>query len=340
MFAMFVFRCAKRSFSARKEAGRAIRNASVMKRLVLLTAAAGAASAIALRPAVGADAMRYVGGSTPIDADSLMFLAQSQGYFARAGVDIDVKPMNSGDAIAAAIIGGEMAIGSMNVVSLAIAHQNGIALKIVAPGPVYNSRFTGTKMMVRNDSTIADASDLNGKTVAVNVLRGSAHLAAQAWIDKHGGDSKSVRWMESPYSLMEGALDAGRVDAALISEPAATKARLTCRLLADAHAAIAPQWLIAAYVSTESWITAHRDAMRRIRTALKQTAVWYNGNHAATVPLIATLAKQDPDVVANSMRALFGENVEAGLIQPVIDVAARYGVLKAPFPADQLIAPT
>ncbi len=310
-----------------------------MNRFELLCASAGLAFASVARPLSAQDAARYLGGSTPIEGDALMFLAQSQGYFSRAGIEVDVNAMNSGDATAAAVIAGDIAIGSMNTVSLAIAHQNGIPLKMIAPGAQYDSaRSAGTQLMVRKDSTITGGSGLNGKTVAVNVLRGTAHLAGQAWIAKHGGDPKTVRWIESPFALMPAAVESGRVDAAVISEPAATRAQATCKSLGPPNDAIAATWLISMYVSTAGWIAAHPDATRRMRAALKQTAVWYDANHAASVPAVAALTKQDPDVIAKSVRSIYGVSTDAALIQPVIDVAARYGVLTAPFPAAELIA--
>jgi hypothetical protein len=75
-----------------------------------------------------------------------------------------------------------------------------------------------------------------------------------------------------------------------------------------------------------------------VRTALKATATWYNANHAASIPAVAAITKQEPDIIAKSVRSLYGTDAEPRLIQPVIDVAARFGVLKAPFPATELIA--
>ncbi len=77
------------------------------------------------------DATKNVGAGTPIEGDSLMFLALSDGYFARAGVDVEMRAFNSGEAIAAAIVGGDVALGSMNTVSLANAHLNGVPIKII-----------------------------------------------------------------------------------------------------------------------------------------------------------------------------------------------------------------
>jgi NitT/TauT family transport system substrate-binding protein len=309
-----------------------------MKRSAFLGSSLALAAVAAPQFGFAQDTTHYVAGSTPIEGDVLMFLAQSQGYFSRAGVNVDVSPMMSGDAIASATIAGDVAIGSMNCVSLAIAHQNGIPLKIIAAGAQYDSHFGGTQLMVREDSPVTKGSDLNGKTIAVNVLRGTAHLAGQAWVSKHGGDAASVRWIETPFSVMQSALEAGRIDAGVINEPSATRARTTCRSLGKPNDAIALSWLISAYVATESWITAHPDAARRVHSALRATAVWYNANHAASIPAVAAITKQEPDTIAKSVRSLYGLDASPGLIQPVIDVAARFGVLKGPVAANDLIA--
>jgi NitT/TauT family transport system substrate-binding protein len=310
-----------------------------MRRRELLCAAAGGTVFAAFPARMSAQSeQHFVGAATPIEGDCLPFLAQSEGFFSRAGVDVDVRAMNSGEATAAALIGGDLAIGSMNTVSLANAHENGVPLKIVWPGALYDSSVPGSQLMVRKDSAIRSGRDLNGKTVAVNVLRGSAQLSARAWIDKHGGDSATVQWAEMPFSVMAAALVAERVDAASISEPSATAARETCRSLGPPNDAIARRFLIGQFVSTDAWIRAHPDAAREMRTALHAAAVWYNTHRAESVPAVAKLTRQEPEVIAHSIRSLFGESLDPALIQPFIDVAARYGILKRSFPAVELIA--
>jgi NitT/TauT family transport system substrate-binding protein len=304
-----------------------------MKRSAVLVALASS-----LAPLGAQETPRYLAAGTPIEGDVLVFLAQSEGYFARAGVEVEVRAMSSGDAIAAAIVAGELALGSMNVVSLALAHQNGIPLHIVAPGAVYDSSVPGSQLMVRKDAPYRSAADLNGKTIAVNVLKGSAYLTAQAWVDRNGGDAKSVRWVEVPFSAMAAALEAGRIDAASIAEPAATAARATCRSLGAPNDAVGRTYLISAYVTSDSWLERHRDAARRIRAALRSAAIWYDANHAQSVAAVAALTKQDPAVVAKSIRSIFGQTLEPGLVQPMVDVAARYGILSHSFPAAELIA--
>lgn len=294
---------------------------------------------VALGGTAGAqEAARVAAAGTPIEGDALIFLAQSEGYFSRSGLDVDVHAMNSGEAIAAAIVGGDVALGSMNTVSLASAHLNGIPFKIIGAGALYDSSVPGSQIMVAKDGSYKTAADLKGKTIAVNVLKGTAQLSAHVWVDKNGGDSAGMRWIEMPFSAMAAALAAGRIDVASIAEPWATAARATCRSLGVPNAAIANRFLLSQYVSSQSWIDAHRDAARRIREALRQTAIWYDSHRPESVAPVAALTKQDPAIVAKSVRSLFGDETSPALIQPVLDVAAHYGLIKNTFPATELIA--
>ena len=296
--------------------------------------AAGPAQLLAQSPSL----QHFPAAATPIEGDALMWVAQSAGYFAREGIDLTIQSMSSGEATAAAIVGGDIVLGSMNTLSLATAHQNGIDLKAVAGGPLFDAGHGGSQVLVKKDSPINSGADLKGKTIAVNVLHGSAQISVEAWIDKHGGDAKTVNWVEMPFAAMQAALEQGRIDAGQVAQPWATSALTTCRSLGPPNAAIAPRFLVGAYVSLGSWVAAHRDAARRISTALSKCAHWYNTKPEESVQAVATLTKQDPAVVARSARSLFGESVTPALLQPEIDVGAKYGLLKTSFPASEIIA--
>ena len=71
---------------------------------------------------------------------------------------------------------------------------------------------------------------------------------------------------------------------------------------------------------------------------MSKAAHWYNTDPAGSVQAVAELTKQDPAVVAKSVRSIFGETIEPALLQPVIDVGARYAMLKRSFPASEIIA--
>ncbi len=280
---------------------------------------------------------RYSAGATPVEGDAVIFLAQSDGSFTKAGLTIDIQKLASGEAIAAGVTSGDIAIGSMNTLSLAIAHQNGIDLKIIAPGVLYDNAHTGSQIFIPKTLPYSSGRDLNGKTFAVNVLHGAAQLFAESWIDKRGGDSKTIRWIEMSFSIMEPALIAGRIDGALIVPPFATSALTTCRSLGPPGDGIAARFLTSCYVVTQPWLAAHRDAAARFNTVISSTARRYNNDPASSVQAVAELTRQDPAVIVKAVRAIFGEKVDPALIQPVIDSGAKYGLLKRSFPVSEII---
>jgi NitT/TauT family transport system substrate-binding protein len=312
-----------------------------MRRQTVLTGL-GAALAVpytGLRGARAADMVTLRVGNAPIDSSSEIFAAQSEGFLAKAGIAVEIQSFTNGNAIAAAVVSGSLDIGGINVLSLASAHEKGLPLKILASGSTYTTKNPTTVMLVPIASPLKTARDLNGKTVAVNVLQGIAHVSAESWIDKNGGDSKQVKFIELPFSSMPAALVANRVDAAVSAEPQYTQSRNDTRLFGKSYDGIGDLWMIDAWTVSEAWLGANPDVARRFSDAMQQAAVWANRNHDKTAELVSAATKIDISIVREMHRATFLEHMNLGVVQPVIDVGAQYGALSARFPAIDLVYP-
>jgi NitT/TauT family transport system substrate-binding protein len=240
---------------------------------------------------------------------------------------VDSQIMSNGAATIAAIMGGSIDLGGSNSLSFLQAREKGLPLKIVAPQAIYRTGSASTALVTSKDSPLRTGRDLTGKVVGVNALGGSPHIAVKAWIDKNGGDAAAVHFIELTFPSMPAAIAGGRVDAAMIAEPALTAALVNGRLMGDAYGAIGPLWLSDAIVATEAWIEAHGDEAHRFAQALHATALWANRNHDKTADISARTLKIDPAVVRTMRRAVFAETVTPRLLQPVIDAGATYGAL-------------
>ncbi len=97
--------------------------------------------------------------------------------------------------------------------------------------------------------------------------------------------------------------------------------------------------MIDAWTASQAWLTANPDVARRFSNAMQQAAVWANRNHDKTAELVSAATKIDLSIVREMHRATFLEHVNLGVVQPVIDVGAKYGALSAPFPAADLFYP-
>src|ERR1700722_10480281 len=163
--------------------------------VVMSTPPAGAQSLIAVKV-----------GTLPTDGCSVIFYAKELGFFQKNGLDVDIQTMPSGPAIAAAVAGGALDVGVANVATVAQARLHGLPLRYIAPSSMAEPSTMTDVVMVASDSAIRTGADLNNKIVAINGLKDLQQITASAWVDKHGGDSKTLHFIEMPIPQMAAAL--------------------------------------------------------------------------------------------------------------------------------------
>jgi NitT/TauT family transport system substrate-binding protein len=278
--------------------------------------------------------------TTPVDIGAEVFYAQDKGFLKNNGLDAQIQVISNGAAITAAVMSGAIDIAQANIASLASAHEAGLDVVIVAPAGQYSSKTPTTALVVTKNSPIKTGKDLNGKTIAGNGLKNITQVGAFAWMDKNGGDTSTTKFVEMPFPDMPGALTAGRIDAAVIAEPelSAALAKGEVRVLANCYDAIAKDFMIGAWFTTGTWAKAHPDLVKRFSKAMSQTAEWANKNQAASGELLTKYTKIE--VAPNMKRAVYADKLTPALVQPLIDGAAKYGITKKSFPANDIIDPS
>jgi NitT/TauT family transport system substrate-binding protein len=277
--------------------------------------------------------------STANDDATTLVYAQNAGLFKSVGIDVTFQKANSGSAVAAAIAGGAIDIGKSSIIPVINGHARGIPFTIVAPCSLYHNHDLDSGLVVANDGPHT-ARELTGKVISVAGLQDTTWLSARAWIDKNGGDSTAVRFIEVPGSSVLSALEEGRITAGTMSEPYVTQNVKSgkARLLAVTLEAIAPRWLIAVYMSTTDFVAKNRDLVVRFQKAMAQSATYCNTHQAETVPMMAQFTGLDPAILSQVTRAYDPPNLDPRDIQPIINAAAKYKLIEKPFDARELIA--
>lgn len=276
-------------------------------------------------------------GTIPIDAEAQVFYAKDKGFFEEVGLDVEIQSITNGAAIVSAVQSGSLDIGCSNVVSIATAVERGLPLALVAPGALYSSEAPSTVLMVAKDSPIQSAEDLNGKVVAVNGLNNITQVGAQAWIDKNGGDSSTVSFIELPFPQMAAALNEGRTDAAVVAEPSLTQAEGAARTLGDLYSAIADEFLITGYFATNNWVEENPEVAGKFAEAILKANKWANENPEESAQILENYTQISTDTANQMTRATNGEALSPVLIQPPVDSAEKYEVLKQPLDAEKLV---
>ena len=281
-------------------------------------------------PHIRAGTNRNVGGT-------VIYFAQELGFFKKAGLDVDIQTVTNGAAAANAVLSGALDISEGNVLSIALAHEKGLPLTFIAPLANYSASAPTSLLMVDKSSSIASGADLNGKTLAVNGLSDITQIAAEGWIDAHGGDSRTVRYVEMTFSEMGPALERHTVDAAVVTEPFLIGAKKTARVIGSCYDAIGDRFMVNGWFATNDFIAKNPDILRRFAQALREASDWANHNPKLTDPILTAHTGIPLPLIEQMTRIEYATVLDARLAQPQLDLAFKYNILPARMAARDIV---
>jgi NitT/TauT family transport system substrate-binding protein len=270
-----------------------------------------------------------------------VFYGVQAGIFAKYGLDVQPRITNGGAVVLAGLAGGSYDVAYTNLVPVLQAHVRGLPFQIIAPSTVFISDRSQNAMIVAKDSPLRTARDLNGKVIGTQSLQDLNSVAMRAWIDKNGGDSTTLHVLEVPSAAAVQALISHRIDAMALSEPILTEAIDTgkVRVFAKPQSAIADRFQAQAFVASSDYVAQHGEAMERFAKAMHESAVYNNAHLKQTIPLVSSFSSVPANVIARTVRSVDAEYVVAQSIQPLINFAAKYGLIPHDFPAEEIISP-
>lgn len=263
--------------------------------------------------------------------------ADSAEFFRRAGLSVQVQTFVNGGAIVAAVGSGALNIGFSNIVSIIGAIQHGLPIVFLAPAAIPSSRSPTTVLAQGLSSNYHTGAELRGKIIGLDTLHSLTQIAVSDWVQKSGGDVTSIRFVELPFSEVGAALERGRVDAAVTSEPFRTAQRSQLKVLADVYSAIAETFIIGAFVTSRTWLEGNAEAAHAFVTSIRETARWANRHQSQTAEILIKRSKIEPRIANTMVRSVYAEQLTPQLLQPVIDAAANFGFLQ-PVAATDLLS--
>ncbi len=277
------------------------------------------------------------------DEAALPLYARDTGVFEKLGLTVEIRFITDAPAVRAAVAAGVIDIAYGDVVSAAVAHEKDPPFVFLAPAALTLARDGAARglLVVGRTSPIRDAAGLAGATVAVDALDGLDALVLRRWIDTHGGDSRRVTLTETGNGAF-GAVLGGKVAAACVARsalPSPPRENDKLRVLADTYGAVAGRWVQAAWMTTPVWIVRHPDEAQAFAAAMKETAAWANGHRAESAEILAKVTRASSEKIAAGPRTEYATALNPALLEPVVEMCAKYGVITESFPAADLIDP-
>lgn len=211
----------------------------------------------------------------PIMKFATLYVAAERGLFEKYGLDVEINQVASGTEAIAFLSEGQIDVGGIAIVtSLWNGWQQGLELRIIAPGALEPFENSPTKLMVRADlaDAVASVADLAGRTVAVAGGPGSGgeYLAAKA-LERGGLTIRDVNLVNVGNPDMPAAFEGGAIDAGILGSPYAAQveeAGFAVPLATD----LTPGLMTVAFVASSQFIRERTEAAQRFVLALMEAA--------------------------------------------------------------------
>src|SRR5690554_5161615 len=246
---------------------------------LLLASTAGAQQAVA--PLDPPQQVRVA--VVPILKFATLYVAAERGLFEKYGLDVDIDIVASGTEAIAFLEQGQIDVGGIAIVtSLWNGWNQGIDIRVFAPGGLEPFENSPTKFMVRKDLYDSGAVDtieeLRGRTVAMAGGPGSGgeYLAAKA-LERGGLTIRDVQPINLANADMPAGFANGSIDAAVLGSPYAEQVEADgtgVTLATD----LVPGLMTVAFVGSGQFLEERPEVARRFALALLEGARLMQGD--------------------------------------------------------------
>ncbi len=122
----------------------------------------------------------------------------------------------------------------------------------------------------------------NHKRIGVNIVDSIAWLAVREWVDKHGGDSATLSFLEIPFPQLNDALLNKRVDAIQQNEPFVSQLvqdnPKKVELVSWVFSEVLPDGLLSGIFAGQSYIAKNTATVEAFCRAYDKGVVWVQNN--------------------------------------------------------------
>ena len=301
--------------------------------------AASALAALTAQTPPPAPATIRLANTGDVDLSSVIWQLQN-GVLERLGLHVEQQRLSSGSAVAAAIVGGSIDVGTSSLFGLMLAHLRGVPFVLESVQATYDAAAPIAAFAVAKDSPLTGPAQLNGATISTPSLGDLFTITISAWVDQGGGNSKSINFVELPVPATTAAIAGGRITGAFLVEPFLQNAveRGQVRILGYPYNVIAQRFGVTYYFCTQSYAASNADALARFRRALAVQTAYAESHKSEIYALAARISGTDVQSV-QKLPFNLGAGLDLKLLQPVIDFAARYKFIPKAFPATEMVDP-
>jgi NitT/TauT family transport system substrate-binding protein len=266
-------------------------------------------------------------------------VAIKEGFFKQAGLNVTVKSVTQSTAAIPDLLHGSIqVIGGGNYVSFLEAQAHG-TFQVEFLAPAVNCTPADYGVAAMPSSGITKASDLAGKTIAVNLTQNIQTLTTNAVLTADGVNASSVKYVEIPFPDMVAALKAGRVNAVSAVEPFLAAALAAgAKLVTSTCTGPAADFPMSGYITTRGWAQQHAAAAKAFQQALEKGNAYANAHPEVVRSVLPTYTAITAAAAASVPLGTYPGTLSTSPLQRIATLMTSGG-LTAPSDVSSLVLP-
>lgn len=279
-------------------------------------------------------------GVLPIADVAPLYLGIEKGFFREEDLRVEPHIAQGGAAVVTGVVSGDFDFGFAATEPLIIARSEGLPVQIVTTGnqAALDVENAWAGLMVEGDGPIQEPTDLEGRTIAVNALQGTAQLTILELLQREGVDISTLEFTEVPFPDMPPTLGRGDIPAVAAVEPFVTSiAAEGGENIAPYFSGLEPGMTIGTYFTVEPTIEESPELIERFARAMNRSLEYARTHEQEARQVITTYTEIPPEAVETMKLPLWRSDLNRPTIELMADIALEHEFIDQELDVEEMI---
>jgi NitT/TauT family transport system substrate-binding protein len=278
-------------------------------------------------------------GVLPVVDVAPFYQAVEAGYFARNGLDVDIRTVQSGPEAVAELVAGQLDVAFGSYPAILQAQSDRKAdLQIIAPA--YTALPGHLMLVAPPNGHIQQPKDVDGKRIAVTGTGSISDLGVESQLENSGAGFSSIHWKPMAMPDMSLAMQRGEVDGAVLAEPyiTLTDKAFQARPILDVAIAGTARLPVSGWATSAKLSRTNPEVIAGFVSALGH-GIEDVSHRDVLDPLLARKLSVSQEVAKDVRIAEYTKTLNPSEIQRVADLMLEFNVIHRPLDVRPMLLP-
>jgi NitT/TauT family transport system substrate-binding protein len=267
-----------------------------------------------------------------------LYIAQDQGYFKAAGLNVTIKPGAADTSQnAPSVINGEAQFAMTDSSGFLKAAAQGLPVQLVS-GLQSSTTTTAPSdgLVVKASSPIKSFADVEGKTIALPALGGTLQFISEYSAKAAGADPAKIKFVALPLPSLNAAVASGKVDGAYLFATFLDAAKAAGMRTIGMGTNALPGLPQALLFGSSKFLSTNPAVAKKFEGAVAKAIDYANNNGPAVRAVDTKYTKLPPAYIAGRTIQKFSADINTAVIKTVADGMLEFKLITKPVNTDSL----